>query len=130
MARNEEEHNSQVALFQWAELEQRRYPELALMFAVPNGGLRNKVVAKKLKAEGEKAGVLDVWLPVARGGWHGLVIEMKSKKGKVEPKQKWWIENLTVQKYMVVVCYSFDEAMVTLKAYLDFPLFELVKCQY
>ena len=36
------EHDEQVALFEWAALREAEIPELALLFAIPNGGLRNK----------------------------------------------------------------------------------------
>ena len=63
----QEEHEEQVKVFTWARWAEAARPELALLFAVPNGGRRDKVTAGRLKAEGVKAGVLDIWLPVARG---------------------------------------------------------------
>lgn len=52
------EANEQTALFHWAAFAAKHeHPELALMFAVPNGGHRHPVVAAKLKAQGVKAGV-------------------------------------------------------------------------
>ena len=62
------EHQEQKALIQWARLNQQRFPELDLLFAIPNGGLRNIRVARKLKSEGVKPGVSDLFLPVARKG--------------------------------------------------------------
>ena len=56
------EHQEQVALFRWAEFAIARWPELALMYAIPNGGHRHKAVAAGLKAEGVKRGVPDVCL--------------------------------------------------------------------
>lgn len=116
--RQSPEHNSQVALFHWAFLERRKYPELELMFAVPNGGQRNKIVAAKLKAEGVKAGVPDIMLPVARGKYHGMALEMKAAKGRISDEQKYWHERLAVQGYYVAVCYSFDAARIELENYL------------
>ena len=57
------EHDEQVLIFKWARLSEGRWPELALLFAIPNGGHRHKAVAAKLKAEGVRAGVPD------RGRW-------------------------------------------------------------
>ena len=48
------EHEEQKALVKTCKDRQGKYPELALLFAVPNGGHRNKTVAAKLKAEGAK----------------------------------------------------------------------------
>ena len=104
------EHDEQVLLFSKARLYEGQYPELVLLFAIPNGGLRNKVVAKKLKAEGVKAGVLDVCLPVPRGRYHGLYIEMKHGRNKPTKAQRFWIDALRLAGHRVEVCYSGDAA--------------------
>lgn len=67
LARSGTEHGEQAALFCWAGLPEVRaqYPCLEWMYAIANGGKRDKVTAGKLKAEGVKAGIADVFLPVA-----------------------------------------------------------------
>lgn len=112
------EHDHQVALFQWAEWQSGAMPELKLMFAIPNGGARNIVVATKLKAEGVRAGVPDIMLPVPRGLYHGLFIELKKPKGTVQPNQREWIAALGLQGYRSVICYGWEEAKDTVLAYL------------
>lgn len=74
---NDPEHQLQAELVAWAALEQNRHPELALLHAIPNGGKRTIRVAAKMRAEGQKAGVPDLFLPVARSGLHGLYLETK-----------------------------------------------------
>jgi hypothetical protein len=94
--------------------------ELSLMFAIANGGQRHKAVAAKLKATGVKSGVLDVCLPVARGGYHGLFIEMKKpKKGVVSANQKFWALNLARQGFRVEFCYDWHKAAHILRCYLE-----------
>ena len=58
----------QQCLFRWAAFQSGRFPELALLYHVPNGGSRKKAEAGRFRAEGVKAGVPDLCLPVARGG--------------------------------------------------------------
>jgi hypothetical protein len=59
-------------------------------------------------------------LPVARGGYHGLFIEMKRQKGgTVSPTQRDWIEYLLAQGYQAVVCRGFDAAREVIEQYLD-----------
>ncbi len=109
------EHQEQAALIKWCEY--KGYP-FNLIFAIPNGGHRHKAVAAKLKAEGVKSGVPDLFLPVAAWRKHGMYIEMKSKKGKVTRNQRIWIDKLRKEGYQVVVCYSFDEARIDIEEYL------------
>ena len=88
-------------------------------YHVPNGGSRNQLEAANLKRQGVKAGVPDLNLPVALNGFHGLYIEMKFGKNKTTEKQKWWLEQLQKQGYKTAVCYGADEAIDTIKEYLD-----------
>ncbi len=114
----QEEHNEQVALFRWATLAAGRYPELALLFAVPNGGRRDAVTGARLKAEGVKAGVPDIWLPVARCGYHGLVIELKAPRGRASREQRAWIGALEEQGWLAAVCVGAEAARKLLDQYL------------
>ena len=113
------ESQEQINLFTWANLQSCKIPELKLLFHIPNGGKRNIVTARRLKAEGVKAGVPDLFLPVSRGGFHGLFIEMKAGKNKPTEKQDVWITDLRQQGYKVVVCYGCEEAIGEIKRYLE-----------
>lgn len=75
------EAQEQMTLFSWAAMQSGKYPELNLLYHVPNGGSRHKAEAGRLRAEGVKAGVPDLCLPVARGQYHGLYIELKRQRG-------------------------------------------------
>ncbi len=113
------EEFEQELVFQWAAYGQRKYPELALLHASANGGHRHKATAARLKRTGVKAGVPDMFLPVARNGHHGLFIELKRRKGgRVSPEQKEWLKALNEQGYRAVVCKGADEAIKELKEYL------------
>ncbi len=113
------ESNEQISLFEWCEYSLGKYPELKLLFHVPNGGYRSTATAGRMKAEGVKAGVPDLFLPVARQGYHGLFIEMKAGRNKPTVYQTQWLENLSVQGYLAVVCYGWEEAAKVLTEYLD-----------
>lgn len=90
-----------------------------LLFAIPNGGSRHAAEAAKFKRTGVRAGVPDLMLAVARGGAHGLFIEMKRRQGgKVSEAQKEFIALLTEQGYKCVVCKGFDAALEEIRKYL------------
>lgn len=140
LAKSGTEHGEQVALMQWCALNRKHAPELDLLFAVPNGGERNIIVAGRLKAEGVKTGVPDLFLPVPKPTqfqvptsvwYHGLFIEMKKPAarlkrapahvwdtGGVSDQQVGWLNTLTAQGYKCVVCYSWLEAANQIKLYL------------
>ena len=118
------EHDQQKALFQWADYYKSKYPALDYMFAVPNGGLRNIAVAKKLKAEGLKAGVPDVYLDYAVNPYHGLRIELKNikygkKAGKPTEPQKRYINYYNENNYCALVCWGWKEASEVIVNYLE-----------
>jgi len=112
------ESTEQQALFEWAEFAAKKTPELKLLFAVPNGGKRPITTATRMKAEGQKPGVPDIFLPVPCGKYHGLYIEMKFGKNKPSANQLWWIEQLRQQGYRVDVCYGWGEAVKVIVEYL------------
>lgn len=120
------EAQEQMWLFDWAEMAKGKFPELALMYHIPNGGSRNKLEAAHLQAQGVKSGVPDVCLPVARGGYHGLYIEMKRLRGgRVSENQETWLSMLREQGYKAVVCKGWEEAADLLKCYLlGIPILE------
>jgi len=119
-SRTPTEHDEQVALFQWAAANEEEHEELKLLFAVPNGGYRPMTTAAMLREEGVKAGVPDCCLPVARGRFYSLWLELKraDRSNHPTPAQAEWIECLRSYGHMAVVCYGAQEAIDTIKAYL------------
>lgn len=115
------ESQEQIYLFQWAMWNTQKFPELSLLYHVPNGGRRDKKEAVSLKRQGVKAGVPDLFLPVARDGYFGLYIELKVGRNKTTDLQKKWIKDLIEQGYIVEVCYGWQEAKELIEEYLMRP---------
>lgn len=125
---NPTEADEQERIFRWVELVAPYYPELEWLFAVPNGGSRHMLEAVNLKRQGVKKGVPDMVLPIPRGPWNALWIELKrpsikpkTKKGKggVSDDQERWHKALRSNGHAVYVCYGADEAIKVLTAYLE-----------
>ena len=97
------EHQVQKAICQYLDLRGVCY------FAIPNGGKRNVITAKKLKAEGVKAGVPD--LCIIKDG-QAFFLEVKRPasttggKGRLSPAQKEMIERIETAGGEVKVVYS------------------------
>lgn len=88
-------------------------------YHVPNGGYRHEWTAWQLKAQGVSPGVPDLCIPVARGGYHGLYVEMKRLRGgRLSAAQRRWIDLLRAEGYMAEVCSGADEAIGTIAGYM------------
>lgn len=111
------EHDEQVALFQILSLYDNQYPLLKWVFAIPNGGKRHPAVAVKMKAEGLRAGVWDIFVPVPIDDKCGLWIEMKYGKNGLTENQEAFREGVG-EAYAWAVCYSAEEAAQVIGEYL------------
>ena len=131
-----DEHSLQVAVITWAGLNAGRWPCLHLLFSVPNGaayggGMKTlksgrsipvaAIRAHRMKAEGLRPGVPDLCLPVARGGFHGLFLELKTKTGRLRPEQALWLDALRDEGYRAEVAHGLDEAVEVLRSYVSAP---------
>lgn len=122
------EFNIQKQIFEWSNLNIKKYPELKLLNASLNGvKLTSKLSAKRAKQSGMKKGFPDLFLPIAKKGFYGLFIELKRdenkalkiKKGILSKEQKQWIDDLNKQGYLAIVCYGFDNAKNAIENYLN-----------
>ena len=110
------ESNIQKDCVFWFRLQ---YPKLAkLLFAVPNGGFRNKATAARMKAEGIVAGVSDLILLIPTQSFHALCIEMKTDIGRQSELQRQWQTEVEKQGYKYVICRDLTDFQVEIKNYL------------
>lgn len=128
IAKGGSEFSHQVALFCWAAYSVGRYPELKWFHAIKNEEKSGSVVmGARLKQSGIKAGVSDTLLPVKRGPYSGLYIEMKtperkakkSGKGGVSAEQREFGDFVQSQGFGFIVCYGWEEARDILIKYLE-----------
>lgn len=111
---------------QLIKLFRAQFPDIGLLLIhVPNGGSRkNAFEGWRLKEQGVRAGVSDLFLPVARGGFFGLWIEFKAappNDAAVSDKQEEWVELMQAQGYAAHICLGVAAAMRVLTAYLAQP---------
>lgn len=122
------EHDEQCVFFDWVLRASGAYPDLCLLHAIPNGearpwkvsrkGKRYSPAAQRLVMEGVRRGVPDIHLPVSRGPYIGLWIEMKFGKNTLTDDQAWWLEELKKQRHYTAVCHSAEEAIAVTINYL------------
>ena len=66
------EAQHQAMVMKWSQQPEirSRWPELALLYHIPNSGTRDAIEGRHLKQQGVKRGVPDLCLPVARENYH------------------------------------------------------------
>lgn len=122
VANSKTEHSIQTAFFCWINLLKQE--DLKWVHAIPNGGERNKITAGKMKAEGARSGVWDVFMPVPRGQYHGMYIEFKTpehrnhRNGGLKPNQMEFGQYAHGFGYRMYVAYTWREAAMALLLYL------------
>ena len=113
------EHDLQASFFNWIDHYIKTEPEVGLFFAIPNGGwFKNKNIAIKMKREGLRSGVLDTFLPIPKGGYHGLFLEFKWNKNTLTTSQKLFKKLVEHEGYKVGIAYNLNEAINITKSYL------------
>ncbi len=117
------EAEQQEAVIDWCNTMalNPEYKDLEFIYHCPNGGSRNKAEANNLKRQGVKAGVPDLFLPVGRGGYFGLYIEMKWGKNTPTEEQIIWLKFLREHNYACWVVHSAKVAIDCLEQYIKMP---------
>ena len=110
------EHDLQAACVKWFSLQYPQYDRM--LFAIPNGGHRDIRTAARLKAEGVKRGVPDLFLSVPRWHYHGLYIEMKHGKNTLTKDQEEFFKQASDLGYCCMDCYSVEEFIGIINGYI------------
>ena len=114
------EAQEQKALFAWAELSMGKYPELRWMYHITNEGKRSKAHGAELVRQGLKKGVPDICLPVPKGKYHGLYIEMKRIGETLSDDQKEWGQGLANNGYCFYTAdKGWEDAAKAIQWYLN-----------
>ena len=112
------EETQQIEFVNWVH---REYP-LAWpdLHHSPNGGLRSRLAGHKMKMMGTRRGFPDLVLYQKRGGFVGLVIEMKKAKGgRVDAEQVRWEKVLSECGYKCHVAYGQDQAKIFFEEFMQ-----------
>lgn len=113
---SDHEHSLQCSCVQWFRYQHPRFRHN--LFAIPNGGKRDKTTAAKLKAEGALAGVADLILLKSNHHYGALLIEMKTPVGRQSDSQRQWQKQIEADGYKYVICRSLDDFTHEVTAYL------------
>jgi len=113
------EHEEQKAVYQFCMAMATIYPALGMIYTIPNGFAGQHSARRYQLAEGMRPGFPDLGLPVSRGGYHGLFIELKRAKGQApRPNQVAWLTALGDEGYLAVCCKGRAAAQDVLIKYI------------
>ncbi len=111
------ENALQAGCVKWFRMQ---YPQ-RIILSIPNGALlggKNRyAVLGMLKATGLLRGTPDLLIPEPKAHAHGLFIEIKTEKGKVEQHQFDLHDELEARGYVVDVCRSVDQFIFSVREY-------------
>lgn len=103
-------------LMQWA----RYVPILdELLLHIANERHCSAFQGYELKLQGVKAGVSDYFLPLPRGQFHGMWLELKTTTGRLQPLQDYWLAKMRTTGYSGQVAYGAIDAIDKIKGYLN-----------
>ncbi|SEH89252.1 hypothetical protein [Paraburkholderia hospita] len=124
------EFESQAALFSWARMPavMKQLPGIELLEGSMNGVRLSKAQAGKAKAAGMLTGSHDVRLPVARGRWIGLSIELKygdNVPSDDQLKIGTWLER---EGWKVHYIWEWTEAVKIITEFLSLPRPTITPC--
>ncbi len=109
----------QAKVIAWARANERNYPYLWMLHSSLNGVKMTKAQAVRAIAQGMKKGVADLFLPVKKGVYSGLYIEMRSEKGRTSIDQSKFLTAVSENDYLAHICYSAVEAIDKIKGYYN-----------
>ena len=115
------EEAEQTALVRWRDIAVKVIPELRWLHSSLNGVPLSPGLALKMRRMGMTRGVVDVFLPVVRGGYSGLYIEMKRRNGvpsHLSASQKEFITFAREQGYRAEWCKGWVPARDLILEYL------------
>ena len=125
------EWSEQCAVIDWRNRCLGARPYLFMLFHTPNGEKREQVEytrrdgskgtwspsGMRAKLAGASPGVPDLILPIRRGGFNGLAVEMKINGGSLSDDQKAWLRALALENWKVAVCYGAQAAIELIDQY-------------
>lgn len=106
------EAQEQIAVIEYCDL--KGYA----VYHIPNQRRCDPRTGAHLKKQGLRAGFPDLCLPIPKGGYGALYIEMKSQTGKPTKEQREWVQRLRDLGNCAYICKGADSAIALIDRYM------------
>ncbi len=118
LVRSHNESNEQIAAMDWLRAQ---HPKIALhTLHIGNERKATYYAGYIMKRMGVLRGASDIFMAWPSGGFHGLFVEVKSKRGRPSPDQLAFIERMRSVGYKAEVCYGAEEVINTMQQYIGY----------
>lgn len=95
------------------------YPDYAkLTMHIPNERKQKPIWGYILRLMGLLKGASDLFMAAPAGEFHGLFVEVKTKKGRLTENQKQFLRDMEIQGYKTAVAFGAEELIKIFKDYL------------
>lgn len=115
-----DEWRIQKAVIEWYDYQYPPSHEYHHLLVYNQNGSVNlgKIKGAILKLMGVRAGIPDLTLYLARGGHNGLLVELKTEKGRITKDQSIFHKRLTNAGYAVEGSHGVDNSIALIKRYI------------
>jgi hypothetical protein len=105
----------QAAIIEWSNL----HPICSeYLFHIPNEGKRSLYLGKKLRDQGMRAGVSDLFLSYPSSPFHGYYIEIKTEGDKLSTVQQIWAASVQKVGYKFSIFKDAETCINSIRHYL------------
>lgn len=116
LVRSHTESNEQIAAMDWLRAQHPKIAEHTLH--IGNERKATYYMGYIMKRMGVLKGASDLFMAYPVGVYHGLFVEVKSKRGKPTAEQKSFIDRMRAVGYRAEICYGAEQVINTMKSYL------------
>lgn len=115
-SRRHPESNEQIVIMDWLRLQ---YPNLVkYTMHIGNERKSSYFAGYIMKRMGVLKGASDLFIAWPCNGFHGLFLELKTKKRKPTAEQLAFIDRMNNVGYFAKVCYGADDGISTIQNYI------------
>lgn len=113
-------HPERIEQFKIITFVDENYSDIEILYTIAPAGLKlPKWLGSLLSQLGYRRGTFDILFFEARKGYHGLHLEVKTKKGRPSKDQLEWQRLARLKDYKAEICYGREQGIQIIKEYME-----------